>query len=42
MRLRIPDRHYSVTIQFLKRNKCYLDFRPFRRKRNRVEPNSQP
>jgi Nif-specific regulatory protein len=31
-RLRIPDSRYSVTMQFLKRNKCYLDFRAFRRK----------
>ena len=30
MRLRIPDQHYALTMQFLKRNKCYLDFRPFR------------
>jgi DNA-binding NtrC family response regulator len=30
-RLRIPDRRYSVTMQFLKRNNCYVDFRPFRR-----------
>lgn len=29
-RLRIPDRLYSVTMQFLKRNKCYVDYRPFR------------
>ena len=28
--LRIPERRYAVTMQFLKRNKCYLDFRPFR------------
>jgi Nif-specific regulatory protein len=32
-RLRIPDRRYSVTLQFLKRNNCYVDFRPFRRSR---------
>jgi transcriptional regulator with GAF, ATPase, and Fis domain len=31
VRLGIPDRHYSVTMQFLKRNNCYVDFRPFRR-----------
>jgi transcriptional regulator with GAF, ATPase, and Fis domain len=31
-RLRIPENRYSVTIQFLKRNRCYLDFRPFRLK----------
>jgi transcriptional regulator with GAF, ATPase, and Fis domain/tetratricopeptide (TPR) repeat protein len=31
-RLRIPGKRYSITIQFLKRNRCYLDFRPFRRK----------
>jgi hypothetical protein len=28
--LRIPEQHYALTLQFLKRNKCYLDFRPFR------------
>jgi hypothetical protein len=28
--LRIPDRYYSMTMQFLKRKNCYLDFRPFR------------
>jgi Nif-specific regulatory protein len=33
VRLRVPDRHYSSMIQFLKRNKCYLDFRSFRRSR---------
>jgi transcriptional regulator with GAF, ATPase, and Fis domain len=32
-RLRIPDRSYAVTMQFLKRNKCYVDYRPFRRSR---------
>jgi transcriptional regulator with GAF, ATPase, and Fis domain len=31
--LRVPETRYSVTMQFLKRNKCYLDFRPFRRRR---------
>jgi transcriptional regulator with GAF, ATPase, and Fis domain/serine/threonine protein kinase/tetratricopeptide (TPR) repeat protein len=31
--LRIPDRRYSIIMQFLKRNKCYVDFRPFRRVR---------
>jgi len=31
--LRIPEKRYSVTMQFLKRNRCYSDFRPFRRKR---------
>ena len=30
-RLGIPDRSYAVTMQFLKRHRCYLDFRPFRR-----------
>ncbi len=30
-RLRIPDRQYAVTLQFLKHNKCYVDYRPFRR-----------
>jgi transcriptional regulator with GAF, ATPase, and Fis domain len=34
VRLRIPDRRYATTIQFLKRHKCYLDFRSFRRKRS--------
>lgn len=29
--LGIPDETYRVTIQFLKRNDCYLDFRPFRK-----------
>ena len=28
--LRIPDRNYSMIMQFLKRKNCYLDFRPFR------------
>ena len=31
-RLRIPSQRYSVIMQFLKRNKCYVDFHPFRRK----------
>jgi hypothetical protein len=30
--LRVPSR-YSLTMQFLKRNNCYLDYRPFRRNR---------
>jgi transcriptional regulator with GAF, ATPase, and Fis domain len=30
--LRIPEKKYSVTMQFLRRNNCYLDFRPFRGK----------
>jgi transcriptional regulator with GAF, ATPase, and Fis domain len=29
--LGIPDTRYAITIQFLKRNDCYLDFRPFRK-----------
>ena len=29
--LKVPDETYAVTIQFLKRNDCYLDFRPFRK-----------
>jgi transcriptional regulator with GAF, ATPase, and Fis domain len=29
-RLRIPEKRYSSTIQFLKRHRCYLDFLPFR------------
>jgi Nif-specific regulatory protein len=28
--LRIPDANYSVMMLFLKRHRCYLDFRPFR------------
>lgn len=31
--LRIPETHYASTMQFLKRHKCYLDYRPFRRRR---------
>jgi Nif-specific regulatory protein len=31
--LKIPKKRYSSSIQFLKRNKCYLDYRPFRRTR---------
>ncbi len=30
--LGVPEKRYAVTLQFLKRNKCYWDFRPFRRK----------
>ena len=29
--LRIPEREYAIMIQFLKRNGCYLDFRPYRK-----------
>jgi DNA-binding NtrC family response regulator len=36
--LRVPDTRYSVTLQFLKRNKCYVDFRPYRLKRRRIDP----
>jgi hypothetical protein len=32
--LRIPEHRYAVTMQFLKRNKCYVDFRPFRNGRS--------
>ena len=32
--LRIPDRSYAATLQFLKRHQCYLDFRPFRRRKS--------
>ena len=39
MRLRIPDRRYALILQFLKRNNCYLDFRPFRN--NRLGPISE-
>ncbi|MBP1609918.1 MAG: transcriptional regulator, NifA subfamily, Fis family, partial [Acidobacteria bacterium] len=35
-KLRIPDRQYSVVMRFLKRNQCYLDFRPFRRIQTRL------
>jgi transcriptional regulator with GAF, ATPase, and Fis domain len=28
--LRIPDKDYHLTMAFLKRNKCYVDFHPFR------------
>jgi transcriptional regulator with GAF, ATPase, and Fis domain len=31
--LRVPERRYSVTMQFLKRNHCCVDFRPFRKNR---------
>jgi hypothetical protein len=30
--LRIPDPNYSVMMLFLKRHRCYLDFRPFRQR----------
>jgi len=30
-RLGIPDREYATVKQFLKRNGCYLDFRPYRK-----------
>ncbi|MEJ2247865.1 MAG: sigma 54-interacting transcriptional regulator [Acidobacteriota bacterium] len=33
VRLRIPDRSYAATMQFLKRHRCFLDFRPFRRRK---------
>jgi transcriptional regulator with GAF, ATPase, and Fis domain len=29
--LGIPDHRYSLIMRFLKRNRCYLDYRPFRR-----------
>jgi hypothetical protein len=29
--LKIPDRRYAMTMQFLKRHNCYVDFRSFRR-----------
>jgi hypothetical protein len=32
--LRIPERRYATTMQFLKHYKCYMDFRPFRRNRS--------
>ena len=31
--LGIPEREYAIMIQFLKRNGCYLDFRPYRKPR---------
>lgn len=31
-RLRIPDGEYATIKQFLKRNGCYLDFRPYRKR----------
>ncbi|MBN2337524.1 MAG: sigma-54-dependent Fis family transcriptional regulator, partial [Acidobacteria bacterium] len=30
--LGVPDRRYTATLQFLKRNGCYLPYRPFRKK----------
>jgi transcriptional regulator with GAF, ATPase, and Fis domain/tetratricopeptide (TPR) repeat protein len=30
--LRVPDRRYTSTLQFLKRNGCYLPYRTFRKK----------
>jgi transcriptional regulator with GAF, ATPase, and Fis domain len=30
--LRVPDRRYTSTLQFLKRNGCYLPYGPFRKK----------
>jgi len=30
--LRVPDRRYTSTLQFLKRNGCYLPYRSFRKK----------
>jgi transcriptional regulator with GAF, ATPase, and Fis domain/tetratricopeptide (TPR) repeat protein len=30
--LGVPNNSYATTMQFLKRNKCYVDYRPFRRK----------
>jgi Nif-specific regulatory protein len=32
--LGIPAREYAIVIQFLKRNRCYLDFRPYRKSRH--------
>jgi hypothetical protein len=40
--LRIPGSSYSVTMQFLKRNKCYLDFRLFRRAQSGRKPHRVP
>ncbi len=33
-RLGIPDRRYATTMQFLKRHRCYLDFRLYRGKQS--------
>ncbi|MBN2319281.1 MAG: sigma 54-interacting transcriptional regulator [Acidobacteria bacterium] len=33
-RLGIPDRQYASTLQFLKRHRCYLDFRLYRRRQS--------
>jgi Nif-specific regulatory protein len=41
IRLKIPDHRYSAMIQFLKRNKCYLDFRPFRRSRGKQDDSTE-
>ncbi len=30
--LRVPERRYPSTLQFLKRHGCYVDYRPFRRR----------
>ena len=30
--LRVPERRYSSTLQFLKRHRCYVDYRSFRRR----------
>jgi transcriptional regulator with GAF, ATPase, and Fis domain/tetratricopeptide (TPR) repeat protein len=32
--LRISERRYATTMQFLKHYKCYMDFRPYRRNRS--------
>jgi transcriptional regulator with GAF, ATPase, and Fis domain len=38
--LRIPESRYSVTMQFLKRNNCYINFRPFRGNRGKNDATS--
>ena len=40
MHLRIPYNRYPSVMQFLKRNKCYLDFRPFRHNHTRPDARS--
>jgi len=34
--LKIPEGSYSAMMLFLKRNKCYLDYRPFRKPPSRA------
>ena len=39
--LRISEQNYALTLQFLKRNQCYLDFRSFRSGQHHRERNSR-